>query len=58
MKIRKNIHITEAKQKQLSEQPKAPLNEIKNNEETEYMIEQIQLTSNEYYITNSQILSN
>ncbi|MDP3467342.1 MAG: DDE-type integrase/transposase/recombinase [Daejeonella sp.] len=57
-KWEQNIHITEAKQRQFSEQPKAPLNETKNNEQTEYMIEQIQLTSNEYYTTNSQILSN
>ena len=52
------VSVSEARRERLSEQPKAPLNEIKNNEKTEHMFEQIQLNSNEYYTTNSQILSN
>ena len=46
------------KQEQPREQQTAPISAIKNNQEAEYSEEKIQLNSNTYYITNSQLLSN
>lgn len=53
-----NIHITHAKRQLLREQETDRISVVENNQEVEYYDEKIQLNSNTYYTTNSQILSN
>ncbi len=57
-KWEQNIHITAMKREQLREQEIAPISEVKNNQVAECSDEKLQLNSNTYYTTNSQILSN
>ncbi|MEJ7830631.1 MAG: IS3 family transposase [Segetibacter sp.] len=57
-KWEQNIHLTVTKRQQIREQDAAPIPEIKINQEEEYPDEKLQLNSNVYYTTNSQLLSN
>lgn len=57
-KWEQNIHLTVTKRQQIREQDAVPISAIKNNQDAEYSNEKLQLNSNDYYTTNSQLLSN
>lgn len=57
-KWEQNFHITEAKRKLIRTQDTDSMTVIKNTQAAEHSDEKLQLNSNNYYTTNSQILSN
>lgn len=57
-KWEQNIYITEAKRELLRAQDTDPIRAIKNSQPAEYSNEKLPLNSNNYYTTNSQIVSN
>lgn len=57
-KWEQNIHITAAKREQLRAQEAAQISGTKTNQETESREEKLPVNSNNYYTTNSQLLSN
>jgi len=57
-KWEQNIHITQARREQVRAKETDQISVIENNQQTEYIDEKLQLNSDIYYTTNSQLLSN